>query len=329
MAPSRADLNSEAICKDTDVKNRTSNSSWFSHLCDTLNQFTRAWRLIGRTLVLCVVACAAWTATIFAVAQEYPPKPARLLSTDSQRSGNLLAVELQRTLAPSGKLRVGLNLGAPSSAIRDDNTGDLTGVAHDLGKELARRLNVPFEPVLYRRSAEVIAALRTGDIDVACVTLTADRAKEIDFSSPYLQIEKGILVPGDSPAKTLADIDQPGMRVAVLGGGTADSTLSREFRNAAITRALSIDGGLDLLRARKVDAFGAQKTILFEMSRRLAQSRVLDGQFGIELHAIGIAKGRDAGKDFIQAFAMDARNSGLVSALIEKAGLRGALVYKD
>ena len=312
-----------------DVKNRKSNSSWLFHLWDKLNQFTRAWHLNGRKSVLFVAACAAWTATIFAVAQEYPSKPTRLLSTDSQRSGNLPATELRRTLAPSGKLRVGINLGAPSSAIRDENTGDLTGVAHDLGKELARRLNVPFEPVLYRRSAEVIAALKTGDIDVAFATLTADRAKEIDFSSPYLQIEKGILVPEDSPAKTLANIDQPGMRVAVLSGGTANSTLSREFRNAEITRALSIDGGLELLRARKVDAFGAQKTILFEMSRRLARSRVLDGRFGIELHAIGIPKGRDAGRDFIQGFAVDARNSGLVSALVEKAGLRGALVYED
>ncbi len=236
---------------------------------------------------------------------------------------------LQRTLAPGGKLRVGVYLGAPSSAIRDDKTGELTGVAHDLGKELARRLDVPFEPVPYRRSAEVIAALKTGDIDVAFVTFTADRAKEIDFSSPYLQIEKGILVPGDSPVKTPADIDRPGMRVAVLGGGTADSTLSREFRNAAITRALSVDGGLDLLRAGSVDAFCAQKTVLFEMSRQLARSRVLDGRLGIELHAIGIPKGRNAGKDFIQAFAVDAGNSGLVSALIEKAGLRGASVYKD
>lgn len=119
------------------------------------------------------------------------------------------------------------------------------------------------------------------------------------------------------------------MRVAVLGGGTADATLSRDFRNASIVRALSIDDGLDLMRAGKVDAFVAQKTILFEMSLRLARSRVLDGRFGIELHAVAIPQGRDAGKGFIQAFAVDVRNSGLVSGLIEKAGLRGASVYKD
>ncbi len=163
------------------------------------------------------------------------------------RFANLPA--LQRTLAPGGKLRLGVNFGAPSSAVRDGNTGELTGIAHDLGKEMARRLNVAFEPVLYRRSAEVVAALKTGEIDVAFVTFTAERAKEIDFSSPYLQIEKGALVAGDSTAKTLADIDRPGMRVAVLGGGTADSTLSSEFKNAAIVRALGIDAGVDLLRA--------------------------------------------------------------------------------
>ena len=55
--------------------------------------------------------------------------------------------EVQRALAPSGKLRVGVYLGGPSSAVRDSNTGELKGVAHDLGKELARRLGVPFEPV--------------------------------------------------------------------------------------------------------------------------------------------------------------------------------------
>lgn len=239
------------------------------------------------------------------------------------------AVELQHTLAPSGKLRVGVYLGGPSSAVRDAKTGELTGVAHDLGRELARRLGMPFEPVIYRRSAEVIDALKRGEIDVAFATFTAARAQEIDFSPPYLQIEMGFLVPADSRAQTPADLDRPGMRVAALGGGTSDITLSRELKNAAVVRAQGIDGGLDLLRGGGADAFGAQKTILFEMSKQLAGSRVLDGRFGVERHAICIPKGRDAGKDFIQAFALEARSSGLVNALVQKAGLRGTLEYKD
>src|SRR3954463_6237775 len=102
--------------------------------------------MMERRALLFAVGCAAWTAVTFAVAQG---------------TGTLSLAELQRTLAPGGKLRVGVYVGAPSSAVRDNATGELTGVAHDLGKELARRLGVPFEPVLLRRSAEIIAALKS------------------------------------------------------------------------------------------------------------------------------------------------------------------------
>ena len=164
---------------------------------------------------------------------------------------------------------------------------------------------------------------------MAFTNLTPARAKDIDFSPPYLQIEMGFLVPQNSPAKSMSDIDKPGMRVAVLGGGTSDTTLTRDFKNAAILRALSVGGGVELLRSAKADAFGAQKSILFEMSNQLPGSRVLDDRFGIEHHAIGIPKGRDAGIEFIRAFALDARNSGLVKAVVDRAGLRGTLEAGD
>ena len=237
--------------------------------------------------------------------------------------------ELQRTLAPSGKLRVGVYLGGPSSAVRDAASGELSGIAHDLGREMARRLRVPFEPVLYRRSAEILEALKAGEVDAGFVTYTPARAQDIDFSSPYMQIENSFLVPAASGAQTQADVDRPGARVGVLGGGTSDIALTRVLKNATVVRATGIDAAIGLLRGAQADAFGAQKTILFEMSRQLPGSRVLDGYFTAEKHAIGIPQGRDAGRAFVEAFAVDARNSGLVRALIEKAGLRGASVIAD
>ena len=55
--------------------------------------------------------------------------------------------EARQALAPTGKLRVGLQLGSPSNVIRDSASGEMKGVGFDLGKELARRIGVPFEPV--------------------------------------------------------------------------------------------------------------------------------------------------------------------------------------
>ena len=52
--------------------------------------------------------------------------------------------EARQALAPTGKLRVGLQLGSPHNVIADSASGEMKGVAFDLGKELARRIGVPF-----------------------------------------------------------------------------------------------------------------------------------------------------------------------------------------
>jgi polar amino acid transport system substrate-binding protein len=57
--------------------------------------------------------------------------------------------EARQALAPTGKLRVGLFRENPLSAVRDSASGEMKGVGFDLGKEFARRMGVPFEPVVY------------------------------------------------------------------------------------------------------------------------------------------------------------------------------------
>src|SRR6476660_9124176 len=70
-------------------------------------------------------------------------------------------------LAPSGTWRAGLYQGTPTSILPDAGSGEPRGVGYDLGKELARRLGVPYEPVVFAKNAEVLAAVKTGEVDVA------------------------------------------------------------------------------------------------------------------------------------------------------------------
>src|SRR6476660_1196888 len=70
-------------------------------------------------------------------------------------------------LAPSGVLRAGLYPGTPTSILPDAGSGAPRGVGYDLGKALARRLGVPYEPVVFAKNAEVLAAVKTGEVDVA------------------------------------------------------------------------------------------------------------------------------------------------------------------
>ncbi|NOJ40944.1 ABC transporter substrate-binding protein [Bradyrhizobium australiense] len=227
-------------------------------------------------------------------------------------------------LAPTGVLRAGLYPGTPTSILPDTGSGEPRGVGHDLGKELARRLGVPYEPVVFAKNAEVLAALKSGEVDVAFTNATAARARDMDFGPPFLEIELGYLVPRGSTLTTPAEMDCPGRRIGVTAGSSSDATLSRDFKHAEIVRAATFDVAIEMLSAGAISAYATNKAALFEMSEKLRGSKVLDGRWGIERHAIAIPKGREQAMDFVRQFTNEVKSEGVVRAAIVRAGLRGA-----
>lgn len=157
--------------------------------------------------------------------------------------------ETRQILAPSGKLRVGLYPGTPTSILPAPPSGEARGVGHDLGKELAQRLGVPVEMVVFAKNAEVLEAVKTGNIDIAFTNASPARARDMDFGPPYLEIELGYLVPQGSAVSTLADVDAKGIRVGVTEKSTSDATLSRDLKNAQIVRVVTINVAADLMAA--------------------------------------------------------------------------------
>ena len=91
---------------------------------------------------------------------------------------------VKEVLAPTGKLRVGVYPGSPTSMVKAANTGEIHGIAFDLGRELARQLGVPFEPVTYLRVDEILKEMMAGQLDFTVTNATPVRAKDLDFSHP-------------------------------------------------------------------------------------------------------------------------------------------------
>ena len=224
--------------------------------------------------------------------------------------GNTPTPEAQQALAPTGKLRVGLQLGSPHNVIRDPVSGEMKGVAFDLGKELARRMRVPFEPVLYPSVGALLDGGKSGAWDVAFVGFSPGRAKEWDFTALHLQLEFGYLVSGSSSISTMADVDRPGIRVAVQEKSQPDVFVSRTLKNAVVVRASSLAGTVEMLNSGRADAIFSIKPSLFEVSNQLPGSRVLDGRAGIDPHAMAMPKGRDPGVAYARQFIEDAKVRG-------------------
>src|SRR3954469_12823928 len=145
--------------------------------------------------------------------------------------GTTPAPEARQALAPSGKLRVALQLANPLNVVRDSASGEMKGVGFDLGKELARRIGVPFEPVLYPSVGALLDGGKSGAWDIAFVGFSPARAKEWDFTALHLQMEFGYLVPGGSSILTMADVDRPGIHIAVQEKSQPEIFLSRIVKN--------------------------------------------------------------------------------------------------
>lgn len=233
-------------------------------------------------------------------------------------------VAVRQMLAPTGTLRVGVYPGSPTSMVRDPKTGEKAGVALGLGVSLGRRLGVPVQVVEFERVAQVVDAVKSGAVDFTFTNASEARARDVDFTSPLIELELGYLLPVNSPVTDVDEMDRAGRRVGVSQGSSSQSALARLYRNpVALLSARSLKQAQDMLRRGEIDAFATNKAILFELQDELPGFKVLPGRWGLEHLAIAVPKGREAGMPYLRQFAQDMQSSGLLQSLVIKAGLRG------
>jgi len=229
-----------------------------------------------------------------------------------------------QALAPTGKLRVALYLGSPASIVRGAAPDDSKGVGFDLGKELARRIGVPFEPVVYPSPGAIMDGLKSADWDITFFGPTPGRLEVLNFTDPFLVIEHGYLVPVGSPITTIDAVDRPGVRIGAPQGGSVNAFLARSIKSATVVASPSVPAGEDMLKSGQVDAFAANKANLFQLSDKMPGSRVLEGRIGVDEVAIALPKGREAAMPYLRKYIDEARSEGLIKAAVQRAGLRGA-----
>jgi polar amino acid transport system substrate-binding protein len=233
-----------------------------------------------------------------------------------------ISAALRAELAPTGKLRIGINYGNFLLVNKDR----ASGIAVDLGRELGKRLGVPVELVTYDAAGKLADGAKADAWDVAFLGAEPQRANEIAFTAAYLEIPATYLVPAGSTLRTIAEVDREGVRIAVAQKSAYDLYLSRNLKHAQLLRAEGIQGSYDLFIEQKLEVLSGLKPRLVTDAEKLPGSRVLEGQFTAVQQAIGTPKGREAGAKYLREFAEDAKASGLVAEAIARHGVRGVSV---
>jgi len=229
-------------------------------------------------------------------------------------------------LAPTGTLRVGIWTVPYFARERD---GVLIGLVPDLGRELARRLDVPAALSGHAAPHGLLDAFRADRLDVTFVGVTADRAEVIDFGPVILEIQTSYMVPAASSITSIADIDRPGVRIAVPSPSAQEAYLKKTIARARLVAVPPEQpkAALGMLSAGEADAFSHVTPMLAIAQADLPGSRILPGSYFNVPIAIGLAKGRStAAADFARSFVEDARQAGLVQQAIERASVKGIVV---
>lgn len=229
-------------------------------------------------------------------------------------------------LAPTGKLRLGINYSNFLLTAKDPVTGEGRGIAIDLGRELGRRLGVSVEVVGYPSPGELADAAGKGVWDVGFLGAEPKRANEIDFTAAYVEIEATYLVPPDSPLQSIADVDREGVRVAVPAKSAYELYLSRTLKHAKLVLEQGADNAFKRFVGDKLEALAGLKPRLVTDHDKLPGSRIIEGRFTAVQQAAGTPKGRAAGAAYLREFIEDVKATGLVARTIENNGVRGLTV---
>lgn len=182
-----------------------------------------------------------------------------------------------------GVLRVGVKNAVIGFGYQDPLTKEYSGLEISLAEKIAEKLGVDVE------YTAVTAATRTelldsGDIDcvLATFTITEDRKKNWDFSTPYYTDYVTVLVEDSSGIKSLADLTNKkvgvssgstsakALVIAMVEGGliSKDSFNEEAFDPAIWTTGVSFQQFDDYptistaLSAKEIDAFCVDKSIL-------------------------------------------------------------------
>lgn len=231
-----------------------------------------------------------------------------------------------QTLAPSGVLRAAINFGNPVLAQRDPATGQARGVSVAIARELARRLGTPLELVTFDAAGKVFEALQRNAWDVAFLAIDPKRATEIEFTAPYVIIEGGYAVRNDSPLHAIADVDAPGVRIAVAANSAYDLYLSRTIVHAQIQRASSGEESAAMFDRDRLDVLAGVKSPLAKLAQSRGDLRVMDGRFMAIEQALGVPQARAAGAAYLRAMLEELKAAGFVADELARSGQHDAKV---
>jgi len=229
-------------------------------------------------------------------------------------------------LAPTGVLRAGINLSNFLLVTGRSETGEPTGVAPDMAREIAGALGVAVKYVTFKSPGELGDQVGKDVWDIGLIGAEPQRAEKIQFTAAYVEIEATYMVPEGSPIKSIADVDRKGVRIAVSARSAYDLWLVNNIRNATLVQVSGLDAAYEKFMSDKLEVLAGLRPGLLKDVEKAPGLKILDGKFTAVQQAVGTAKANVEGAAFLADFVEKAKTSGMVQGFIDRHKVKGLSV---
>lgn len=240
-------------------------------------------------------------------------------------SGSNMNPKIIKQLAPTGVLRVGVNMSNFLLVNSQSDDGQMDGVSPAIARALAAKLGVEASLIPFKGPGDVADAAAEDVWDIANIAAEPERAKTINFSSAYCEIQASYLLPPGSPHGSVAEVDAPGNRIAAKGRAAFELWLSDNLKHATVVREANHDVAFEVFVEQSLEALAGLRPKLIEQQKALPGSVILDESFTSVQQSIGCLPDAPEAAAFIESFVQESISNGLVQSLIDEYRVTGRL----
>jgi polar amino acid transport system substrate-binding protein len=202
----------------------------------------------------------------------------------------------------------------------------LGGVGEPIGRFIAKKLGVSFEPVTYPNPQAYEQSFGKGEWDIAMGPRVLAPADKADQTPDVWLIDLLYLAAAGKAFASADQVDHPGVKIGTIQNSPSDRYLTRTLRSAELVRlplspAFPADA-IEMLRGGRADAFAADSGLIDSIAAGYPDAKIVPGTFNTVRAAVALPKGLSAAAQAkLNEIVGEAKRNGIVESAISQAGL--------
>jgi polar amino acid transport system substrate-binding protein len=234
--------------------------------------------------------------------------PATMPAAGAMPPGSLMARIRRR-----GYLIAGVDQNTLLFAYFNPLKGTIEGFEIDVLKQIAdaifgnRPNDIQFKAIT---TAERIPAVQTGSVDIVAdaMTITCERKQQVDFSTVYYNAGQKILVPSNSPARSVADLG--GKKICATRSSTSIDTLATLHPRPVPYPVEQRTDCLVALQEGLVSAISSDDAILLGFKAQDPDTKIVGPVFAPDPYGMAISKQHPDFVRFVNGVLAQMRDDG-------------------